>query len=197
VNVRAVPSAIVAGANVRRARDAQGLTLSALARRSGIAKATLSALESGASNPTVATLEAVAGALDMPLAELLMSGVLESARLVRATKAEQPGTDDRLVESFAPRGLVEVFDIRYEEGDHFDYPGHEPGFVERVLVYEGRLQVGPAEEPFELGPGDYAAFPADRPHVYAGLEGPVRGVLIAVYPSGARGPDSIHPRSRS
>jgi transcriptional regulator with XRE-family HTH domain len=196
VNSRTVQGALVAGANIRRTRDANGLSLSALARRSGVAKATLSALESGSSNPTVATLESIAEALGVTVAQLLVSGSVEDVRVLRATEAEQPGTDDRLVESFAPPGLVEIFDIRYEAGTRIEYPAHDPGFTERVLVHEGCLRVGPTGETVELVAGDYAVFQADRPHTYEGLDGTVRGILIALHPTASRGPETIHGRSR-
>ena len=46
----------VVAANLRRLRGGQGRSLSELARASGIAKATLSALEAGRGNPTIETL---------------------------------------------------------------------------------------------------------------------------------------------
>jgi transcriptional regulator with XRE-family HTH domain len=183
--------------NLRRLREDHGLSLSGLARRSGVAKATLSSIEGGEGNPTVATLGALAESLHISLVELLAAPSSYGTRVVRATPAESRGTDDELIESFAPRGLVEVYDVRYEEGDRIDFDAHEPGFVERVLVHEGRLRVGPVDEPVELDPGDFAAFPADQPHAYEALEGPVRAVLIAVHASASRGREPIHPASRS
>lgn len=191
------PDPSVLSRNLRRLREGHGLSLSALARRSGVAKATLSSIESGDGNPTVATLAALAESLQLTLVELLAAPSSYSIRVVRATPAERRGTDDELIESFAPRGLVEVYDIRYEDGDRIVFDDHEPGFVERVLVHEGRLRVGPTEDAVELGPGDFAAFPADQPHIFEALDGPVRAVLIAVHASGARGREPIHPASRS
>jgi transcriptional regulator with XRE-family HTH domain len=183
--------------NLRRLRDASGLSLSALARRSGVAKATLSAIESGGGNPTVATLRSLADALGASMFELVAATTAMDVRVVPATSAEERGTDDVLVETFAPRGLVELYDIRYEPGRRIVYDGHVPGFAERVLVYEGRLRVGPADELVELGPGDFVAFPADRPHEYECVsDEEVRGVLVAVFPTAARGREPLHPESR-
>lgn len=183
--------------NLRRLREDHGLSLSALARRAGVAKATLSSIESGDGNPTIATLGALAESLRISLVELLAAPSSYGTRVVRATPAEQRGTDDELIESFAPRGLVEVYDIRYEDGHRIVFDGHEPGFVERVLVHDGRLCLGPTDEPVELAPGDFAAFPADQPHLYEAVDGPVRAVLIAVHASAARGREPLHPASRS
>lgn len=183
--------------NLRRLREDHGLSLSALSRRSGVAKATLSSIEAGDANPTVATLGALADSLEASLVELLAAHAVGGTRVVRATAAEDRGTDDRLIESFAPRGLVEIYDVRYEEGERRVYGPHEPGFTERVLVHAGQLRVGPRAEPVELAVGDFAAFPGDQPHLYEGLEGPVRAALIAVRATAARGRESLHPESRA
>ncbi len=198
VSSRVTPATAVVGRNVRRFRDDHGLSLSGLARRSGIAKATLSAIEAGDGNPTVTTLESISAALGVPLARLVAADDESRVRLIRRDDAEHAGTDDLLVESFNPRGLVEVYDIRYEPGDRIEYPPHAPGFVERVLIHGGRLRAGPVDEPVELVPGDLLAFPADLPHAYEALaSGPVRAVLLAVHPRAGAGEDSpIHPDSR-
>src|SRR4051812_3414120 len=56
---------------LRRVRTARGLSVSDLARASGVAKATLSGLESGSANPTLETLWALAAALGVSLGELV------------------------------------------------------------------------------------------------------------------------------
>ena len=50
-------------ASIRRERDRSGLSLTELAKRAGIAKSTLSQLESGVGNPSVETLWALGVAL--------------------------------------------------------------------------------------------------------------------------------------
>lgn len=193
---RVPPSAPVVGRNVRRLRNDSGLSLSGLARRSGVAKATLASLESGDGNPTIATLDALADALAVPIAELVMASRSSRMRVVRGTEAERPGTDDRFVERFATRGLVEVYDVRYERDDRIEYPPHTAGMIERVMVHDGVLRVGPAGEAVELEPGDFLAFPADRPHVYEAVDGAVRAVLIACHPDVVATDAPLHPRSR-
>jgi quercetin dioxygenase-like cupin family protein len=49
------------------------------------------------------------------------------------------------------------------------------------VIEAGRLRAGPQEDPVELGPGDYAAFDAGVPHLYAALgRHAVRAVLLIV-----------------
>ena len=44
-----------------------------------------------------------------------------------------------------------------------------------------QLITGPVDKPFELHPGDLAAFPADTPHVYQAVGGDVSTLLIMDY----------------
>src|SRR5215467_11018512 len=58
-------------ASIRRERDRAGLSLTELARRAGIAKSTLSQLESGVGNPGVEALWALGVALGVPFSRLV------------------------------------------------------------------------------------------------------------------------------
>lgn len=57
--------------SLRRERTRTGLSLTEVARRAGVAKSTLSQLESGTGNPSLETLWALCVALDIPFARLL------------------------------------------------------------------------------------------------------------------------------
>src|SRR5919109_4116259 len=70
--------------NVRRLRTARGLSAAALARASGIARATLAELEAGRGNPTVETLYALASVLGVTLADLLVEAEAPAVQVVRA-----------------------------------------------------------------------------------------------------------------
>ncbi|MFD6416144.1 helix-turn-helix domain-containing protein [Streptomyces sp. NPDC060194] len=61
----------VLAASVARVRRAGGMTLSAVAARAGVSPAYVSQMESGAANPTVRTLAAIAEAMGTTPAELL------------------------------------------------------------------------------------------------------------------------------
>src|SRR5436853_1052556 len=89
----------VLAANLRRLRIARHLSLSELARATGISKATLSGIENGRANPTVETLAGLAAALRVSLVELLEELPLPDVRVVRATKATpEPSNPQRFVD---------------------------------------------------------------------------------------------------
>ena len=50
------------------------------------------------------------------------------------------------------------------------------------MVTDGTLRVTVGDEVAELGPGDFIAFSADRPHGYDVGDAPARGVMAMVYP---------------
>jgi mannose-6-phosphate isomerase-like protein (cupin superfamily) len=59
---------------------------------------------------------------------------------------------------------------------------HPIGVVEHLLVHAGRARVGPESAPVELGPGDYARYPASVPHVYQALEPGLTATLLIESP---------------
>ena len=59
------------GLRIRELRTARGWSMSSLAARAGLGKATLSEIEAGQRNPTVETLYAIAAQLQIGLSELL------------------------------------------------------------------------------------------------------------------------------
>lgn len=159
-------------ANLRRLRARSGLTVVELARRSGVGRATLTQLEAGGGNPTLETLYALANELGAPLADLITEHDAAPPRVVRAgTGPRVTGTavEAWLLERASGGGSVELyaFTLRGRATQHS--AAHPPGTREHLHVHTGRVQVGPAEDPVDLGPGDYVDFAADVPHVYRRL----------------------------
>jgi transcriptional regulator with XRE-family HTH domain len=145
----------VLAANLRRLRIARRLSLSELARATGMSKATLSSVESGRSNPTIETLAALAGALRVSLGELLEEPPLGEVRIVRAGRLDRVEEDCVALSerAWGPHELEEP----------------EPaaaGTRAGVYVLEGKLIAGPVERVTELARGDYASFQVDVPHLY-------------------------------
>lgn len=175
------PLTVIAQA-LRRERDRANLSLSEVAKRAGVAKSTLSQLESGNGNPSIETLWALCVALEVPFSRLV-DPPRAAVRLLRAGEgptvtSEQSNFDGTLLASCPPGSRRDVYTIRLEPGSPRKAEPHIPGTVEHMTVAAGRIRTGPAEDPVELGPGDYAAFPGDVPHVYEALEPGSWAVLV-------------------
>jgi transcriptional regulator with XRE-family HTH domain len=179
----------ILSANLHRLRTARRLSLATLATRADLAKATLANLEQGRGNPTIETLWSLAIALGVPFSDLLEDRRETSTVVVRAQQGARvrgatPGgqLDLRLLDRIERGGLVEIFDMFLPAGtEHLGSP-HGTGVVERVLVHEGSITVGPAAGPLTLGPADYARYSGDGPHIYRTGEHDCHGVLMVAYP---------------
>ena len=175
--------------NLRALRAERNLGVSELARRSGVAKGTVSKLEAGqATNPTVETLWALADALGVSLSELIVAETPPS-RVGRIAEAEWIDGDvlrARIVDKLAGREVHDVSHVRFRPGARRDAGPHRRGAFAHAFVLAGVLRVEIADDAaLELGAGDYAAFAADEPHAYTGLEEETEAlVLLSLPPSG-------------
>jgi len=161
--------------NLRRIRTERGLSVQALARKSGIARATIIALEAATANPTLETLMTIAETLGVP-STVLLADDSPAQRLVRA------GEDDELRENFGVvRSLDQIADVAVlgileatlYEGAEFTRGARTdaPGTQAFLFVLSGRMQAGPAAAPVEVGPGDYLRFRLDQPYILRALDG--------------------------
>lgn len=172
-------------ANLRRLRIARHLSLSELARGTGMSKATLSGIENGRANPTVETLSTLAAALGVSVAEMLDEPPFGEMRVSRASGAsfiEQDGLRRRPLESLAATGVVEISEIVLAPHQQVELGPGPGGARARLLVLAGQLIAGPVERSTELAAGDYIAFPADVPYVLVAGAKPARALLVSSSP---------------
>jgi transcriptional regulator with XRE-family HTH domain len=163
-------------ANLRRLRIARRLSLSELARATTMSKATLSSIESGRSNPTVDTLAALARAMRVPLTELLEEPAPAAVKVVRA--ARRDGSWPRRLDELAPAGELSVSELELPPQQLREVKPAPSGARIAIYVVRGKLLAGPVEQVSELGPGDYATFAADRPHVLETREHAARVLML-------------------
>ncbi|MFD7919267.1 helix-turn-helix domain-containing protein [Streptomyces sp. NPDC059740] len=173
----------VVSAALRRERARAGLTLTEVARRAGIAKSTLSQLESGVGNPSLETLWALCVTLDAPFSRLL-DPPRRRVQVVRAGEGAQFSSEHgdyqaALLASCSPHARCDVYRIAAEPGPGRLSEAHMSGVVEHVLLGSGRALVGLADDPVELGPGDYVAYPGDLPHLFRALEPGTNACLVS------------------
>ncbi|MFD9595894.1 helix-turn-helix domain-containing protein [Kitasatospora sp. NPDC059973] len=169
-------------ASIRRERERAGLSMAELARRAGIAKSTLSQLESAAGNPSVETLWALGVALDVPFSRLV-DPPRPVVRVIRAgegpvTHSERADYAATLLASCPPNARRDVYRIEAQPGEARASDPHMPGTVEHVVLSAGRALVGPPAEPVELHPGDYVSYPGDAPHIFRALAPDTVAVMV-------------------
>ncbi|WP_019815915.1 helix-turn-helix domain-containing protein [Saccharomonospora saliphila] len=173
----------VIAASLHRERRRAGLSLAEVARRAGVAKSTLSQLEAGTGNPSVETLWALGVALDVPFARLV-EPARPAVQVIRrgegpAVAAEHADYVTTLLASCPPHAQRDLYLITAHPGAPRESDPHMSGVTEHVILATGRAQVGVIEDPVELGPGDYIAYPGDAPHVFRALEPDTMAVMVS------------------
>lgn len=167
-----------------RLRAERGLTLDVLAEASGVSRAFISQIESGRANPTLATLDRLAGALGTPAADLLSDGagrsefepVLRPARPV-GEWAPGAGRTYQLSAPEARRLAVHLTDGAAADHELWvEHPGEE-----FCLVLAGTYRLHLENQHFILGAGASVHYPSTLLHRIS-PEGPSGRVLVAFGP---------------
>jgi len=172
------------GTQIRRRRNERGLTLAAVAERTGLNVGYLSQVENDKASPSLETLAALGEALDVPIAWFLLEQSV-GPRLVRAS--ERPRR--RMPRAAGSMSQVDggvARDIAIFEGTM--PAGHRTGFHahpgdEHHIVLSGRVRIIQGDTVVEAGAGDYVLLDGTLPHDAEAVgDEPAR--LIIVYPRG-------------
>ncbi|GAB3897846.1 hypothetical protein GCM10027612_54880 [Microbispora bryophytorum subsp. camponoti] len=149
------------GRRLRGLREARGLSLSELARRAGVGKATVSGLEHGTRNPTLETMYAIAAALSVPMSALTLD---PGAPAGDASPVRGTAVLSTLLEVFRePGATYEMFRLRILAGVEQISPAHPSGVTEHLSVVGGTIRTGPAAAPLTAGPGSTSRGPRTSP----------------------------------
>lgn len=169
--------------SVRRERERAALTLTELAKRAGVAKSTLSQLESGVGNPSVETVWALSNALNVPFSRLVDPTPVrvEVIRFGEGTTARSEHSDyaATLLSAAPPGTRRDLYLLVAEPGPEKHSEPHLPGTIEHLVITQGRARVGPVGAAVELSPGDYISYSGDEPHVFIALEPRTRALLVS------------------
>jgi transcriptional regulator with XRE-family HTH domain len=172
------------GPRIRRRRRDRGLTLAAVAERTGLNVGYLSQVENDKASPSLETLTALAEALDVPIAWFLLEQSV-APRVVRAAERPQRTTlagEGQLtqVDGGVARDLA-IFEGVMPPGYRTGFHAH-PGDEHHVIL-GGHVRITQGEVVVEAGPGDYVLLDGTLPHDAETLgDGPAR--LLIVYPRG-------------
>jgi transcriptional regulator with XRE-family HTH domain len=160
---------------LRALRDAQSLSLDALASRSGVSRSNISLIERGESSPTAAVLDKLASALGVALAALFEDkGSPDEAPSPLARVADQPVWTDpgsgymrRSLSPAAPSPL-QLVDVVFPAGQRVAYDSvpHNADIHQQVWMIEGAMEISAGEQHWRLEAGDTLAMRLDRHIVY-------------------------------
>ena len=156
----------VVGAEIRRLRDAAGLSTRELAAAAGMSQPFLSQIERGASAPSMASVYRLARALGVRPGDLLPAVGADEVDVVRAGEGRRIPVAERddaalgrallLRESSALEVVEYAFGPDEYIAEWFESPG-ESG----LYLVSGHLEVDVlGAGTYALGPGDFIRFPA-------------------------------------
>jgi|HubBroStandDraft_6_1064221.scaffolds.fasta_scaffold337802_1 transcriptional regulator with XRE-family HTH domain len=179
------------GKGVRVFRKAAGFGLVELAKLAGLSSGMLSRIENGTISPSLATLQAVARALQVPVTSLFREfDEVRDTTFVRAGKGlrvsrEGPriGHEYRILGHTTSKRMAmepylmsytnaaEVFSVFQRAGNEFIY------------ILEGKLTYRHGNKLYRMSPGDSLLFDAEVPHGPEELLAvPVKYIAVLCYP---------------
>jgi transcriptional regulator with XRE-family HTH domain len=173
-------------ARLKEARRAQGLSLDAVAKLSGVSRSMVSQIERGESSPTISTLWNLTRALKVDFAGLLDGApggdLIETLRAQDVPTIDNLGTGCRIRILSPPEeaGRHEVYEICFAANGGLKSQPHARGAREHLTVIDGTLLVTSGEASNRLKAGDTARYAADVPHRIEATEGPARAFLVVV-----------------
>lgn len=171
-------------ARLKEARRAQGLSLDAVAKLSGVSRSMVSQIERGESSPTIATLWNLTRALQVDFAGLL-DGAAAPARIETLRAHDVPtinnlgaGCRIRILSPPQDVGQHEVYELLITAEGKLESGPHTRGAREHLSVIEGTVDVHSADATSRLNAGDTARYPADVAHSIVAVDGPARAFLV-------------------
>ena len=170
--------------NLSTLRHTRALTQEALAKAAGLPRSTIANLDSGDANPSLTVLLKVAGALGVPLDELIAAPRAK----VRKWAASDVETQNRghgvtmraLVPEPVPEEMLTVMD--FAPNAALRGTPHLPGTREYFTCLAGTVTIAVAGDRFALAPGEVLAFPGNLPHAYQNKDKlrSARGVSVII-----------------
>lgn len=182
-----IPAEVLVGRKLREIRSSRGLSLRALADRSGLNINTLSLIENGKSSPSVSTLQQLSVALSVPLSAFFENALVEK-KVVYTPAHSRPLAEfgstqmENLAQDLAGN-VVQPYMVTLKPG---------MGSGERMIVHTGHEFVYCLEGvvlykiegvDYPLRTGDSLVFQAHLPHCWENSGQELARLLMVLYPA--------------
>lgn len=181
---------VAIGRQVHEFRQKLGMTVADLSRQAGLSAGMLSKIENGQTSPSLATLQALSGALNVPVTAFFRK--FEEQRDATYVKAgeglaiERRGTRaghqyHLLGHSIGKSLVVEPYLVTLTETADV-FPIFQHAGQEFIYIVEGVVSYRHGDKLYEMSPGDSLFFDADAPHGPEELKQlPIRLLSVIVY----------------
>ncbi len=144
------------------------MTIASLARKVGVSAAAISQIESGAVQPSVATLRKLAASLEIPVFRLFLPDESEAVKVIRQADRMtigRPWSGARYqLLSPSARGQLEVMEVSMDPGQSSAPELLSHGGEECLVMISGRGALEYGDAIINLRAGDAATFEGTIPH---------------------------------
>lgn len=173
---------------IRALRAERGLTLGALAERSGVSRSMISVIERAESSPTASVLDRLAAALGVTIATLFAEAERPNAAPV-ARAADQPLWSDPetgyVRRNLSPAGFpsaIELVEVTLPPGARVAYDSGSRLSVidQQIWVIAGAIAITVGDTTHDLATGDCLAMRLDRPITFRNRTGAPARYLVAL-----------------
>jgi len=163
-----------------------GLTLDALAEKSGVSRSMISLIERGESSPTAVVLEKIATGLGVPLASLFEDTSAPSSPLSRATnrvswRDPETGYVRRNISPANFPSPLQIVEVVLPAGAHVAYEtgARDVTIHQQIWVQEGSIEVRVGRELYCLSRDDCFAMQLNAPTAFRNRTGkPARYIVV-------------------
>lgn len=170
---------------LRAVRTQRGLTLEALAERTGLTKSYLSKIERRQSTPSIAVALKVAKALDVDVGRLFSDEEAQEKIAVDRASAAADDQRYRVLASSLLGKSMSPFVVRPAAGPADD-PHPEHGGQEFMFVHAGSVELDYGDRTITLDTGDSAYFDAAVSHTIRAIGTDPAEVVVVAHQPGIR-----------
>ncbi|MFH1157261.1 MAG: XRE family transcriptional regulator [Pseudomonadota bacterium] len=170
--------------NLKGYRESRNLSLDQLSDLTGVSKSMLRQIETGQSNPTIATIWKIANGLRVSFTSLLRKPIIEAN--VKSFCQERPLTAESehyrvfpLI-PFDPQRPNEMYYIEVDPGTVFHGEPHKGNVYEYVFVTRGSLEIVVDGKAFSVNEKEFLQFQADCPHEYRCLGDTMTSAIMQI-----------------
>jgi transcriptional regulator with XRE-family HTH domain len=159
------------GRRLRELRAAAGLSLDALAHKSGVSRSNISLIERGQSSPTAVVLDKLSSALGVSVASMFEAAPAPAKPSPLARVADQPIWSDPasgyLRRNVSPPGVspLQLVDVIFPAGQRvaFETSERDADIHQLIWMIDGTMEIRHGADLWQLNAGDCLAVRLDAP----------------------------------
>ena len=173
---------------LRGLRTERGLTLEALAERTGVSRSMISLVERGESSPTAVVLDKLAAGLGVTLASLFAEQECTGASPLSRRSEQRVWRDPDsgyMRRNLSPPGFpspIELVEVVMPAGARvaYDTGRRSVGVSQQIWMVEGEIELGLGDETYRLLAGDCLCMDIEQPTIFRNLSGQPARYLVAL-----------------